>query len=116
RSILLRGVRAERSIDTPFGNITTGVYSNERTVYYDHRPVFFPGDVISAEENIHYALLQRQNYDRVLLISGGLRRHLAELMKYNIRELTYLEMDPGLIAAEGVHDTVCGQMRVKVVR
>lgn len=48
--------------------------------------------MISAEEDIHYALLQ-QNYDRVLLISGGLRRHLAELMKYNIRELTYLEMD-----------------------
>ncbi|HNV66302.1 MAG TPA: hypothetical protein PKV77_04045 [Bacteroidales bacterium] len=116
RSLLLRGVKAEKSIDTPFGNITTGVYSGERTVYYDHRPVFFPGDVISAEENIHYALLQRQNYDRVLLVSGGLRRHLPEVMKYSIGELTYLEMDPGLIAAEGVSDTLCGQMRVRVVR
>jgi len=115
RSLLMRGVKAEKSTDTPFGNITTGVYGDERTVYYDHRPVFFPGDVISAEENIHYALLQRQGYKRVLLVSGGLSRHLAELMKYRIEELTYLEMDPGLIAAEGAHDTLCGQMTVKVV-
>jgi len=116
RSLLLRGVKAEKSVDTPFGNITTGIYSEERTVYYDHRPLFFPGDVISAEENIHYALLQRSSSERVLLISGGLRRHLPELLKYNIRELTYLEMDPGLIEAEGAQDTLCGTMHVKVVR
>ncbi|MDM8002369.1 MAG: hypothetical protein QUS66_05570 [Bacteroidota bacterium] len=116
RSLLLRSVKAERSVDTPFGNITTGIYSEERTVYYDHRPLFFPGDVISAEENIHYALLQRNSFERVLLISGGLRRHLPELLKYNIRELTYLEMDPGLIEAEGIRDTLCGSMQVKVVQ
>ena len=116
RGLLLRGVSVEKSIDTPFGNITTGIYSEERTVYYDHRPLYFPGDVISAEENIHYALLQRNSSERVLLISGGLKRHIPELLKYNIRELTYLEMDPGLIEAEGARDTLCGSMQVKVVR
>ena len=116
RSLLLRGVKAEKSIDTQFGNITTGTYSGERTVFYDHRPLYFPGDVVSAEENIHYALLQRNSCERVLMISGGLRRHLPELLKYNIRELTYLEMDPGLIEAEGARDTLCGSMQVKVVR
>ena len=116
RSLLMPGVRAGNSIDTPFGNITTGIYSDVYTVFYDHRPVFSPGDVISAEENIHYALLQRHVYEKVLLVSGGLRRHLPELMKYSIGELTYLEMDPGLIAVEGIHDTVCGRMKVKVVR
>ncbi len=116
RSLLLRSVRAEKSIDTPFGNITTGIYSEEHTVYYDHRPLFFPGDVISAEENIHYTLLQRERCERVLLISGGLKRHLPELMKYPVKELVYLEMDPGLIEAEGARDTLCGNMQVRVVR
>lgn len=116
RSLLLRGVRAEKSIDTPYGNITTGTYGEERAVYYDHRPLFFANDIITAEENIHYALLQRERCGRVLLISGGLKRHLPELNKYNIRELTYLEMDPGLIAAEGVRDTLIGTMQVRVVR
>mgnify|MGYP000899697884 CR=1 FL=1 len=51
RSLLMPGVRAGNSIDTPFGNITTGIYSDVYTVFYDHRPVFSPGDVISAEGN-----------------------------------------------------------------
>jgi hypothetical protein len=72
RSMLLRGVSVTESRDTPFGNITIGYYGDERTVYYDHRPLYYEGDVTTAEENIHYALLQREHYDRVLLISGGL--------------------------------------------
>lgn len=116
RGLLLRGVKVEKSSDTPFGNITTGSYSGERTIYYDHRPLFFPDDVITAEENIHYALLQRDSYERVLLISGGLRRHLGEVLKHHVRELIYLEPDPGLLAAEGAHDTVCGSMNVRVIR
>ena len=115
RSMLLRGVKAEKSIDTPYGNITSGTYGGERTVFYDHRPLFFSGDVITTEENIHYALLQRKKYDKVMLISGGLTRHLTELQKHDIRELVYLEPDPGIIAAGGARDTVCGSMKVTVV-
>ncbi len=116
RSMLLRGVKVEKSIDTPYGNISMGVYGGENTVFYDHRPLFFMNDLITAEENIHYAMLQREGYDKVILISGGLKRHLAELSKYDIRELSYLEPDPGLLKAEGAHDTVCGTMRVRVER
>ena len=116
RSLLLRGVRVTESRDTPFGNISIGYYGEERTVYYDHRPLYFEGDVTTAEENIHYALLQREHYDRVLLISGGLKRHLPEVLKYPVGRLDYLEVDPGLIAAEGARDTLCGVMQVRVVR
>jgi len=116
RSLLLRGVTTVKSTDTPFGNITTAIYSGEQTVYYDHRPLFYNSDVVSREENIHYALLQRESHQKVMLISGGLRRHLPELGKYDIRELVYIEHDPGVIAAEGVCDTVAGGMRVRVVR
>lgn len=114
RSLLLHGVKAERSIDTQYGNITIGTYGGEKTVFFDHRPLFFSGDVITAEENIHYALLQRKRYDKVMLISGGLTRHLEELKKHDIKELVYLEPDPGIIAAGGARDTVCGMMRVTV--
>ncbi len=115
RGVLLRGVNVHESNDTPFGNITTGTYGGEMTVYYNHRPLFFSGDVITAEENIHYALLQRKVYDKVMLISGGLQRHLEELKKHDIRELVYLEPDPGIIAAGGARDTICGTMKVTVI-
>lgn len=116
RSLLLRGVTTEKSTDTPYGNITTAIYGGERTIFYDHRPLFLSSDVVSTEENIHYAMLQRESYEKVMLISGGLRRHLPELEKHNISELVYLEHDPGVIAAEGARDTVAGGMKVTVVR
>lgn len=114
RSLLLHGVKVRESVDTQYGNITTGTYGGEETIFYDHRPLFFSGDVITTEENIHYALLQRKRYDRVMLVSGGLRRHLDELKKYDIKELVYLEPDPGIIAAGGARDTLCGMMKVTV--
>jgi hypothetical protein len=115
RSILLKGVKAEKSIDTPFGNITTGTYGGEQTIFYDHRPLFFIGDVIRAEENIHYALLQRDSYDTVMVISGGLMKHIDQLKKYRIGEVLYLEHDPDIIAAEGARDTTVGKMNIRVI-
>ncbi len=77
RGMLLRGVRVTSSTDTPYGNIATGTYSGETAIYYDHRPLFFSGDIAREEENIHYTLLQRDDYERVMIISGGLQKHLA---------------------------------------
>jgi spermidine synthase len=114
RSLLLRGVKAEKSIDTPYGNITTGTYGGEQTIYYDHRPLFFSGDVIRSEENIHYALLQREKYEKVMVISGGLTRHIEQLEKHDIGEVLYLEHDPGIIAAEGARDTLAGIMTISI--
>lgn len=116
RSMLMRGVNAEKSIDTPYGNITYGTYGGERTVFYDHRPLFFTGDIIRTEENIHYALLQRPEFNRVMVISGGLIKHIEQLAKHNIGEVLYLELDPGIIAAEGAGDTTAGTMKITVVR
>lgn len=116
RDMLLRGVRAEKSIDTPYGNITIGTYGGERTVFYDHRPLFFSGDIIRSEENIHYPLLQRQKFGKVIVISGGISKHIEQLVKHDIDEVVYLEHDPGVIAAEGAADTTAGKMQLKVVR
>jgi len=116
RSLLLRGVRVTESTDTPYGNITTGYYGDDRTVYYDHRPLYYEGDVTTAEENIHYALLQREQYDRVLLISGRAENDISpRYLKHPVERLDYLEVDPGLIMAEGVRDTMCGETKVRVV-
>ena len=114
RSFLLRGVDAEKSTDTPYGNITTGTYGGEQTVFYDHRPLFYSGDIIRDEEDIHYALLQREKYNRVMMISGGLNKHIEQLTKYEINEVVYLEHDPGIIAVEGARDTLAGRINISV--
>lgn len=116
RGLLLSGVRVTSSTDTPYGNIATGFYGGESAVYYDHRPLFFSGDIAREEENIQYTLLQRNEYERVMIISGGLNKHLAQLLKYKIKEVIYIEHDPGIIAAENAHDTLINSMSVKVVK
>jgi hypothetical protein len=51
-----------------------------------------------------------------MIISGGLQKHLAQLSKYNIKEVIYIEHDPGIIAAENAHDTLLNEMQVRVVK
>ena len=116
RGLLLGNVRVTASTDTPYGNIVTGSYGGETAIYYDHRPLFFSGDIAREEEDIHYALLQRNEYDRVMLLSGGLQKHLVQLAKHKIKELIYIEHDPGIIAAEKARDTILNNMTVRVVR
>lgn len=116
RGILLKGVKVESCNDTPFGNITTGFYGGERTIYYDHRPLFMSGDIIRTEENIHYALLQEDKPKKVLIISGGIKNHIDQIRKYGVSEVTYIEYDPGIIAAENARDTIVGSMEVRVIK
>lgn len=105
RQFLLRGIKIIQSKDTPYGNITEGEYNGEKSTFYDHRLIFYHEDVIEREEDIHYAMLQTSNVERVLLISGSLGAHFRELLKYPVKEVQFVERDPSLIRAEGVSDT-----------
>jgi spermidine synthase len=96
RHILLSGVRVTGTEDTPYGNITYGEYHGEKSTYYNHRLLTYNYDVIEREENIHYALLQCQSPEKVILISGSLTTQLPEIMKYNAGEVIYIERDPAL--------------------
>lgn len=56
-------------------------------------------DIEQAEETAHYAMVQRPGARRVLLISGILSGAPREILRYNVRELHCVEMDPLVIAA-----------------
>jgi len=82
RQLLLRGLTITDSSDTPYGNITRGMYGEEKSTYYDHRLLFYSDDIIEREEDIHYPMLQLDNPEAVLLVSGSLYPHLGEINKY----------------------------------
>ena len=96
RQILLPGIRVTGSEDTPYGNITHGVYNGEQSTYYNQRLLTYNSDVIEREENIHYAMLQSSSPEKVILVSGSLATQLPEIMKYPVREIVYIERDPAL--------------------
>src|SRR4030042_6635172 len=73
RQLLLPGITVTGTKDTPYGNITYGEYADEKRVYYNQRLLAYNDDAAEREENIHYALLQNDNPEKVLLISGSLK-------------------------------------------
>ncbi len=100
RQILLPGINVTDTRETPYGNITYGEYGGEKSIYYNQRLLTYVDDVAEREENIHYAMLQRDNPEKVLLISGPLKSHLPELKKYPVRKVVFIERDPELVKAE----------------
>lgn len=96
RQVLLRGIKVTSTFDTPYGNVTIGQYLNDTSVYYNQRLLVFGNDAIESEEDIHYAMLQTDNPQDIMLISGPINSRLSELYKYDIRKVVYVERDPAL--------------------
>ncbi|MCU0472433.1 MAG: hypothetical protein MUC93_03560 [Bacteroidales bacterium] len=96
RQLLLPGIKVIETTDTPYGNITRGEYSGEQSIYYNQRLIGYNDDAIEREEDIHYALLQRNNIGSIVLISGSLESHLPEILKYPVKKITFIERDPVL--------------------
>jgi spermidine synthase len=97
RQLLLHGIKVKSSEDTSYGNITTAEYGGEKSIYYNQRLLAWQNDEIEREENIHYAMLQHEKPEKVLIISGDIRSHLAEVLKYPVKKVYYVERDPALI-------------------
>ncbi len=96
RQILLPAVKVTGTEDTPYGNITKGEYRGEESMYYNQRLLAYNDDVTEREEDIHYAMLQSDSPEKVIMISGSLQTHLPEILKYPVSNITYIERDPSL--------------------
>ncbi len=111
RQILLPAVHVTGSEDTPYGNITEGNYEGERSIYYDQRLLSYSDDAIEREEDIHYAMLQDESPDKVIIVSGSLQSHLREISKYPVKKLIFIERDPALAGMQiSDKDTFKGEL------
>jgi spermidine synthase len=100
RQLLLYGIKIKSSEDTSYGNITVAEYGGERSIYYNQRLLTWQNNEIEREENIHYAMLQHDKTDKVLIISGDIRSHLPEVLKYPVKKVYFVERDPALLSTE----------------
>ena len=101
RQLLMRGMRITKTTDTPYGNITESDYQGKTSVYYNQRLLAYNDDSMESEEDIHYCMLQANNHDSILLISGPISSRIKELEKYKPRKVIYVENDPALIEMTG---------------
>jgi len=83
--------------DSRYGRLQV-IRTAEQTTFYDNGlKAFSAPDPASAEEAVHFALLQTPRAGPVLLVGGGGGGSLAEILKYPNTRVDYVELDPAAI-------------------
>jgi len=95
-----RGERVVFRANSPYGRLIVCDSSGLLTFYENGVPVAATQNTAQVEEAVHYAMCQRPQARRVLLIGGGVAGDAGEILRYPaIAEVTYVELDPAIIAA-----------------
>jgi spermidine synthase len=85
------------SVDTPFGKLQIIQTKEVLSLYNNTLLIYSYPNLASAEESIHFALLQRPFAQKVLLIGGGAGGSLGQALKYPKTHMDYVEIDPEMI-------------------
>jgi spermidine synthase len=85
--------------ETRYGRIAVHQDREQFTLFEDGIPAFSSQSLSIAEETVHYPLSQLDRIEHVLLISaqGGV---MAELQKYQLESIDYVELDPEVSAVQ----------------
>jgi spermidine synthase len=83
--------------DTRYGRLQLVQAREQLSLYSNNVPLFSWPDPATAEESVHFAMLQNPAARRILLIGGGPGGTLGELLKYPGAEVDYVELDPEII-------------------
>lgn len=84
---------------SPFGNLVVTESQGQLNFIESGVPLFSTQEVEEVEETVHYAMAQRPQAHRVLLISGGLTGTAEEVLKYGVEAVDYVELDPVILRA-----------------
>jgi spermidine synthase len=92
------------SRDSVYGNLAVLSLGDQISLYVNGLWMFSYPDPLTAEEAVHYALLQHPSPKRVLLIGGGISSSLSQILQHpSIHSVDYVELDPTVIALGRVH-------------
>ena len=86
-----------KSKDTLHGKIQVIKSEEQLSLYNNNAHIYTVPDLASAEEAVHFAMLQKPLAHRVLLIGGGAGGSLSEILKYPNAEVEYVELDAEII-------------------
>ena len=62
-------------------------------------PLFSTHNPEQVDETVHFAMAQRPEAKRILLIAGGVAGTAQELLKYGVEAVDYVELDPLIVEA-----------------
>jgi spermidine synthase len=94
-----QGYRLVANRDTIYGNITVIADGPQVSFLENGVWAFTYPDPQTAEEAIHFALLEHPQPRELLLIGGGIGGLIGEALKHpSLRHIDYLELDPSLVS------------------
>ena len=85
--------------NSPYGKLIVTESAGQFNFIENGLPIISTHNVEQVEETVHYAMAQRPNAHKVLLVSGGVSGTAKEILKYGVTEVTYVELDPLIISA-----------------
>ena len=84
--------------ETPYGNLTVTKTGEQHNFYENQVLLFNTLNFIANEEAVHYAMVQHENPQNILVISGGVSGMMQEIMKYPaVKKVDYVEINPWLV-------------------
>ena len=79
---------------SPYGMLVVTEDAGQYNFIENGVPLFSTHNTEQVEETVHYAMAQRPDARRVLLISGGASGTAREILKYPQANVDYVELDP----------------------
>jgi spermidine synthase len=89
--------------DTPYGKLLVVRNAEQVTLFDNGLAVFSRPDVGASEDAVHFAMLQRDDLDRVLLIGGTATGCVEEVLKYPGVRVDCVELDPAVVRLARKH-------------
>ena len=92
-----RGLRLVHSENSIYGNLAVTVSDSQYSFFENGLLMFTTRDLLTAEETVHFPLLEHPAPMHVLLIGGGIGGSLEQVLKHPVERVDYIELDPLVI-------------------
>jgi spermidine synthase len=94
-----RGLNVIHNENSIYGNITVTKRGEQYTFFADGVPSITTPvpDIASIEDFVHFPMLFHENPESILILNGGAGGMIHEILKYPVKRLDYVELDPLLL-------------------
>jgi spermidine synthase len=83
--------------NSPYGKLLVTESDGQFDFIENGIPLTSTRDDQHVEETVHYAMAQRPDAHKVLLVAGGISGTAKEILKYNVSRVDYVELDPMIL-------------------
>ncbi|MDP4208137.1 MAG: hypothetical protein Q8928_04900 [Bacteroidota bacterium] len=105
-----------QSRETPYGNVTITRSANQFSIFANHSLLYSSQNIIENEETVHFSMLQRPSPGNILLISGGTRGLVTEILKYlTVQRVDYVEENRWMLKLMQSVDTLPANPRFSII-